>query len=200
MTVFKYFHTSLACRITCSLLMVVLTAGCDTKSDYQRLLEKEMNRNVRFDSLFFGLQLGMTKKDFYSRCWELNSQGIFHQGTRNTTVLYKLMDLGPQVDMDFYPHFKEDRVVEMPVYLKYTGWAPWNEHLYADSLKQDIIPLLEDWYGEGFIPIELANQNTGLVKIDGNRRILVTVEDDVTVKALFSDMTKINDNLEGTAK
>ena len=89
----------------------------------------------------------------------------------------------------------------MQVYFKYTGWAPWNKHLFADSLQIDLIPLLEDWYGPGFIAIDMATTDRpAFVKMDGNRRILLTVEDDINVKALISDMTIIKDDPEGRIK
>lgn len=198
---FKYSHISiknLLESIVCTVLLAF--SSCSQETTYEQVLEKELSRNVRYDSLFFGLKLGMTRSEFYNRCWELNAQGIFYQGSRNTTVLYKLMDLGSEIDMDFYPNFQNDSIVEMPVYMKYAGWAPWNKEMFGDSLQLDLIPLFEDWYGEGFFPITLADNSKGYVKIDGNRRILLTVQDDISVKALFSDMTKIKDDPEGRKK
>ncbi len=169
--------------------------GCSDNSSYQQLLASELALNTRKDSLFHGIYLGMSKKDFYTHCWDLNNRGVFHQGTRNTTVLYRLEDLQHQVLMDFYPVFQNDSIVEMPVYFKYAGWAPWNKHLFADSLREHLVPLFEEWYGSGFMPVTLEDQRTGYVKIDGNRRILLTVEDEKNVKALISDMTKIENDL-----
>jgi len=196
MTVYKFLHTKLAYTGLTLILLGSSLAGCNSPSGYHSQLSQELSRNVRYDSLFFGITLGMTKKDFYSTCWELNKQGVFHQGTRNTTVLYKVEDLGPQIDMDFYPNFTDEKIIEMPVYFKYAGWAPWNKHLSADSLQLHLIPLLEQWYGPGFMPIRLANQPAAYVKIDGNRRILLTIEDEINVKALFSDMTMVEDQLK----
>lgn len=164
--------------------------ACQQKSQYQKMVEKELASGERHDSLFLGLYLGMSSKDFYSACWEMNKQGLVRQGGRNTTVVYKLGDQLPySAVMDFYPKFQEDKIVEMPLVFRYDAWSPWNRRLWSDSLQLDVLHLMEDWYGEGFIRSEHPDKGVAFVKVDGNRRIAIVTPDEQLVKVLFTDMS-----------
>jgi len=173
--------------VFCGVLLAL--SGCNT-SEYESLVEKELSKGIREDSLFLGIHFGMSKKDFYMHCWELNKQGIVWQGSRNMTVMQELNSLKHSATMDFYPNFHNDTIYEMPVTFAYKGWAPWNKHLSADSLQPDVVNLLEQWYGEGFIEVEHPQRGATFVKVDGNRRILVWKDNDSDVKALYTDLLK----------
>ncbi len=172
-----------------SMALLILSA---CRSDYEKMVLREKESGIRHDSLFLGLYFGMNRKDFYAHCWELNKQGLIRQGGDNSTVLYELKDeLAYPAQMDFYPKFHEDKIYEMPVTFTYEAWAPWNKHMFADSLKLDLLDFLEEWYGEGFIPVEHPQKKNikAHVKIDGNRRIFVISEvDDKSVKVTFTDL------------
>ncbi len=171
-------------------LLVVFLTTCKQKSGYERLLESELASGERYDSLFLGLYLRMSSEEFYKHCWELNRQGLVRQGSRNTTVAYHLGDQLPHsAMMDFYPQFLTDRIVEMPVIFRYDAWSPWNRNLWADSLQQDVVKLLETWHGNGFVKVEHPEKGVAYVKIDGNRRIVVATLDDQHVKVLYTDMS-----------
>ena len=92
--------------------------------------------------------------------------------------------------MDFYPAFYKDRIYEMPVVFSYDGWAPWNKGQHADSLKIEVLDLMEEWFGTGFIEIENPNYNGGnaFVKVDGNRRISIYNVDETKVYVDFVDL------------
>ncbi len=173
-----------------TLLMTVSFFSCEQKSNYQKLLERELASGERFDSLFLGLELGMTSKEFYVACWEMNQQGLLRQGSANTTVVYELGDQLPySAKMEFFPSFHEDKIREMPVMFRYDAWSPWNRNLWADSLQLQVLDLLEEWHGEGFIRADHPKLGTAYVKIDGNRRIVLTTLDDQFVKATYTDMS-----------
>lgn len=79
----------------------------------------------------------------------------------------------------------------MKVKFEYTGWAPWNDHLYSDSLRADVVRLLEDWYGPGFTKVkdsENPRVDNQYIKIDDTRRILVSEYTDRAVVAMFTDV------------
>ena len=174
-------------------LLILAVGGmtaCQQKSQYEKLVEKELASGERNDSLFLGLRLGMSSKEFYQACWEMNKQGLVRQGTRNTTVVYQLGDQLPySAVMDFYPKFMEDKIVEMPLVFRYDAWSPWNRRLWSDSLQLDVLHLMEDWYGEGFIRSEHPEKGVAFVKVDGNRRIAIVTPDEQLVKVLFTDMS-----------
>jgi hypothetical protein len=173
-----------------TLLMTVSFFSCEQKSNYQKLLERELASGERFDSLFLDLELGMTSKEFYVACWEMNKQGLLRQGSANTTVVYDLGDQLPySAKMEFFPTFHEDKIIEMPVMFRYDAWSPWNRNLWADSLQLQVLDLLEEWHGEGFIRADHPKLGTAYVKIDGNRRIALTTLDDQFVQATYTDMS-----------
>ena len=145
--------------------------SCEVSPRYDRLVEKELASGIRNDSIFWGIHLGMTAKDFYARCWELNEQKLIKQGATNTTVEYPMTELDFPAYMEFYPEFFEGKILEMPLKFAYSAWAPWNKRLSGDSLISEIKPLLENWYGQGFMDLKTPQGNPIWVKVDGNRRI-----------------------------
>ncbi len=166
--------------------------SCSKTSEYHQMVERELASGLRQDSLFFGIYLGMSSKDFYAHCWNLNKTGLIRQGATNTSVYYEVKDFEYPASMDFYPNFIQDKIVEMPVLFAYDSWAPWNKHLSAENLKAEVLKLMEEWYGSGFIEIENPNKigtaGNAFVKVDGNRRISIYNMDDSKVRVDFVDL------------
>jgi hypothetical protein len=171
---------------------VIAPGGCSSPgSEYSRLVKKELAKGTRSDSLFMGIYLGMSSKEFYGHCWDLNKKGLFTNGSLNTTVLYKIPTaLRFPASMNFYPDFYEDKIFRMRVSFEYDGWAPWNRNRYADSLLPDVLQLYKKWYREGNDFIKIADKIRGViyVKVDGNRRITIGRFDDQLVKVDYSDL------------
>ncbi len=169
---------------------MVLAGGCSPKARYEYRLKKELASGVRYDSLFMGIYLGMSEKDFYTHCWKLNREGVIRQSMSNTSVEF---DPGSKLrhpaSMEFYPKFVDDKIVEMPVKFYYVGWAPWNKELSSARLAEDIRRWYEDVYGKGFITVTHPVRGKAFTKIDGNRRITIYQEDDLYAWAVFTDMT-----------
>ncbi len=178
--------------------LLILTM-CYNVSPYEKMETKELTNAERHDSLFFGLYLGMSSKDFYTHCWNLNKKGLIRQGAANTSVYYEVKDFQYPAGMDFYPRFHDDKIIEMPILFSYTAWAPWNKHLFADQLKTEVLQLMEKWYGSGFIEIPSPTplRGSAFTKIDGNRRITVYDIDDQQVRVDIVDLRKIKE-LEAT--
>ena len=115
-----------------SIILVLALAGCENFSaspagEYSALVKKELSKGIRNDSLFFGIYLGMTSKDFFAHCWELNKKGVFTDGLNNTAVMYKMPDdLKYPAAMNFYPDFIDGKIFKMKTLFEYTEWAPWN--------------------------------------------------------------------------
>lgn len=179
------------CRVSFLIIVtgVLMLSGCSPRSRYDRMLKKELASGIREDSLFMGIKLGMTDQEFYTHCWELNRQGLVRQGSANTTVMYQMMEeLDHPATMDFYPEFREGKIVEMPVRFCYNGWAPWNKKLSSDSLQLDVLEWYSDTYGDGFIKVEHPVHGMAYTKVDGNRRITIFRENDTYVWAVFTDL------------
>ena len=159
---------------------------------YNRLVNSELASNKRVDSIFFDIKFGMTGKDFFAYCWEMNRKGLFTDGQSNTAVLYRLNhnELKYPASMNFYPEMDKNGINKMMVTFQYEGWAPWNKHLFSDSLVLDVLQLYKKWYSNGnsFIEIKEPGKSTIYVKVDGNRRIVIRKKDDMVVKADYTNL------------
>jgi hypothetical protein len=172
------------------ILSGIIISGCSPKAKYDRMVAHELASGVRYDSLFLGLYFGMPEKDFYVHCWRLNQKGLIKQGESNTTAELELSDeLKYPAVMDFYPKFNQGKISEMPVTFKYKGWAPWNKTLSSDNLEKEVLKWYEKVYGGGFIEVKHRLHGTGYVKVNGNRRITIFIEDELHVWAVFTDMS-----------
>lgn len=179
------------------LLLPVLLANCGQSGEemYHDLLEKEKSRNKKVNDIFMGISLGMTSKDFYVHCWDMNKKGIFTDGSGNTAVKYKLKkkELKHDAEMNFYPEFTNGKIAGLWVKFQYEGWAPWNKKLDSDDLLEDVLQLYREWYATGnpFITIKDKKKGTIYVKVDGNRRIIIGRFDDVQVKVDYTDLSAL---------
>jgi hypothetical protein len=181
--------------IICVSVLLITIASCgDTDlRAYKKLVKKETESGKRVDSLFFGIRFGMTSKEFYAHCWELNKKGILTDGLNNMAVLYKLNrnELKHEASMNFYPEFYENKIYKMPVTFQYVSWAPWNKNLFADSLKEEVLQLYKKWYpgGNDFLKMDDEEKGTIYIKVDGNRRITIGRYNDLQVKVDYTDLS-----------
>lgn len=169
-----------------SVFTLTMTLSC--QSEYERMVATEMASGEQQDSLFLGIQFGMSSKEFYAHCWELNKKQLIKEGPQNMTVEYKLEDeLRQEGHMYFYPDFKDDKIHEMPVTFSYDAF-PWSNEASLDTLHQDVVQLMEDWYGE-LTEILHPEKGSVLVRVDGNRRIRVFRDPRANkVKVVFTDL------------
>lgn len=176
------------------LLIILAFSACNSKSEYDLMVERELATNVRQDSLFLGINFNMDRKAFYAHCWELNKQGVFTNGVGNMSVQYNLDDNELKFDasMQFYPTFTDTGIFEMPVDFSYNEWALWDKRMSSDELLQDVRQLLEKWYGGKFIELESKDGSRKvLVKVDGNRRIRLWKHNVSTVRVIFTDLIEL---------
>lgn len=159
---------------------------------YRSLMKRELASGEHADSLFLGIYFGMTSKQFFAHCWEMNKKGLFTDGQNNTAVLYKLNnhELKHPASLNFYPSFTHNKISRLWATYEYDGWAPWNKHLGSDSLITDVLTLYKKWYNTGnpFITINDKVKGTIYVKVDGNRRIIIGRYNDILVKVDYTDM------------
>lgn len=179
------------------LLFFVIIAYTSCKRDnsikqYNRLVRSELASNKRVDNIFFDIKFGMTGKEFFAYCWEMNRKGLFTDGQSNTAVLYRLNhnELKYPASMNFYPEIDNSKINKMMVTFQYEGWAPWNKQLFSDSLLLDVLQLYRKWYSNRnpFIEIKEPGKSTIYVKVDGNRRIVIGKKDDMVVKADYTNL------------
>lgn len=180
-------------KLAISLMFLVLLAGC-FESDYTHLVKSELNKNIRYDSILFGISLGDTKRDFFEKCMELNRRQLVVQGPLNSSVQHTFTDTvyhdqPTQIKLLFYPRCDEKDIINhMDMEFSYVGWAPWNTKLQSDVLEKKVLLMLQDWYGGNeFIEVEIDGK-TVPVKVDGNRRIIVQRKDTMTVVVKIQDI------------
>lgn len=174
-------------------LLILVIIACDNRTEYEKLVEREMSKGVREDSLFLGIHLGMTRKDFFVHCWKLNKQYMLDNGPGNLSAQYTIKDeLRLPTFMRFYPNFIDNQVYEMPVEFTYTSWSPWAKETSGDSLLPDVLRMYEKWYGKDFIKMEQEGKKDSWVMIDANRRLIVYRKDTSTVFAKYDDLLLTN--------
>ena len=159
---------------------------------YDQLVKSELSGGKHVDSIFWGIHFGMTGKEFFAYCWEMNKKGLFTDGESNTAVLYRLdhNELNYPASMNFYPDINNNKITKMGATFKYDGWAPWNKQMFSDKLLTDVLHLYQKWYpaGNPFFAVNKPGKSTIYVKVDGNRRIILGVQNDMTVKADYTDL------------
>ena len=174
-------------------LLPLILAGCNPSSEYEAMLRREMARTDTVRTLFFNYELGMSRQAFYDSSWALNRKGMVVHGPNNQNVQYDLPDQLPhEATMLYYPDFKNEQIYQMRILFSYKGWAPWNRHLWSDSLIFEIRKLMETWYGDGFIAQEIPHPIMAplpeFVKIDANRKIAVHRYSDREVQVKITDL------------
>jgi len=166
--------------------------SCHARDTYKSQLERELNSNIRNDSLFFDIHFGDTKKDFFNTCWEYNKKGILFHGSKNMNVQYTIKapnDSVSKIAMLFYPDFDySPEIRKMDIEFSFTGWALWNDHLFADKLLPYVKNIVSNWYGgNDFLKLRSKDEQIVWAKIDGNREVLIWAADGHYVKMRITD-------------
>lgn len=175
----------------CLASLLIIQCQDNPRSDYQENVATELAKGVRNDSLFLGYYFGMTREEFYEHSWKLNKKQLVRNGT-GAEILQTENSLKSEAQKIFYPKFKDEKIVRMPVKYSYDGWAPWNRHLWADSLKYDVKRLLEEKYKIEFK--ELSNPNNEekyLYHIAANKEIRISELDNTVVLVEYIDLSQI---------
>lgn len=190
-----YLLRNILMRIGYGLLLGFLLlnlASCE--SEYQQYIDEELASGEVQDSLMLGMRMGQTRKDFYKICWELNSQKIISQGTGSNARMEIDSDTSAgnyKKELLFYGIFDDqDTMRGMRMTYSYVAWAPWNRDKQADSLLLDLEKqYLKAYPGNDFIEVEVKQlAHPALVKIDGNRQILMYPKNDKDVAVKIEDL------------
>lgn len=181
-----HFNYNLFFILFCITIFISLIS-CEQKSEYQQLVQRELEKDVRHDSLFLGYKFGMERLEFFDHSWQLNQEGII---TGGSYVEYQLDNISPSATMAFFPEFHNGKIYKMPIEVQYDGWAPWNKDLFSDSLIVELVDNYEKIYGPGFIKTtHPENGKESWIKVDGNRRISIFKMDDMKAAVEFLDLS-----------
>lgn len=157
------------------------------------MVKAELAKGIRKDSVLLGIYLGESRNDFYGKCFDLNKQQIATEGA-GYSIQYlftdSLVHKNPTpIKLLFVPAFDDKNVItNIDLNFSYQGWSPWNEHLFADTLKTKMMDLLMHWYGGNEFVIANVDGKEIPAKVDGNRRILVYVRDEQSVVVRVQDI------------
>jgi len=177
-------------RICSFVFFFILIISC--KSEYDQYVKRELKKGIENKELIFDLELGITRKQFYDICWQLNKDKIVSQGPKNQFVKY-IIEEGSitgetdKIEMLFYGIFDEELIMRgLDFQFSYPKWAVWNENYHSTVLIKSVQQYFLDTFpGNEFIKISLGKEDLfSYVKIDGNRQILIYPKDtkDVVVK------------------
>jgi len=174
-------------------ILCLLFFGCNPGNKLERVIEKELATGIRNDSLFLGIDFGISMQEFFDHCRELNRQGLVKEGSKNMSVEYIFKD---SLDRPIAFNFYADRNANGPIHRYYTSFNYYafalNRHLYSDQLMEMLPAILKDWYG-GNKPFTVIKEGKEyLFKIDGNRMIELYIYDLSTVVATYYDLSKID--------
>jgi len=175
-----------------SLTILVAMAAC--QSDYTRMVNAELAKGIRKDSVLLGISLGDTRQEFYGKCFALNKQHLISPGSGGNTVQYIFTDstvhkTPQEIKMEFVPAFDDhDRITNIDIKFSYSGWAPWNNHLQSDSLEIKLKQLLMSWYGGNDFVMAKEGDKEIPVKVDGNRRVVMYKSDPQNVVVHVQDI------------
>ena len=170
--------------IGCSLFI-----GCDTKKSYESMVNEQLQNGVQNDSLFLDYYFGMSRGEFRDYSWQLNQKGVL---TGFVDINYEVDFLKSTATMTFYPEFKDDKIVRIPVTIGYNSWAPWNEQFWPEELAKDLQEYFENEYDAEFIQVYVPEiEMQALVSIDGNREIRIYKNAESTVMVDFIDLNNV---------
>ncbi len=175
-----------------TILFFFLAVSCHRASDYQKRVKSELATGKRSDTLFLGIYFGMTQDSFLKQCTMLNHQERIREGVASLSVQFELKGrnaLRNPAAMNFFPEFKAQKIVQMPLSFSYANWAPWNQSTSPDSLLVDVLGMMEKWYGKGFIKEGNPKRGYVYVKVDGNRQIVISKNDELKVVGMMTDLT-----------
>ena len=160
-----------------SFLLFELTS-CNFKSEYHNLVEREIKKGEINNDLILGFSFGMTKQQYYDRCTLLNKNKIITVGEYNFNpeqILSSPIN-NKKIKMSFSPNFKEKKTIEeLELRFSFLGWSHWNADYQSGVLINQVKDSLISWLpGNDFIEVSIDGiDKKPLVKVDGNRRIML---------------------------
>ena len=176
------------------LLGLILLSAC--RSEYEQMVIRESKTGVYHDSLLFDYTFGISRDLFFKMTHDLNKQKLVTQGAGTQKVLYvfqpgEFPSDPEEIWMHFDGIFNDDKdLVGMELLFSYPKWFLGTEKYGSEQL----IPSLKQYFqgrfpGNDFVPIDIGLEEiVPLVKIDGNRQIVIFPKDDKDVIVKIEDL------------
>lgn len=172
---------------------VVCFISCNKKQSYKDIVAFEMDRGVKYDSLFNGLYFGMPMDDFYQHSFVMNQKGIFFQNNFNVEVIIYYDDVfSSPVDFVFFPEGSNHTIQKIKGTYVFRKWSPFTKQYNSGTLLEEVKEKLQEFYGgREFIKIKHPQKHWpyAYAKIDGNRKIILSrTFDDQKVEVYFENL------------
>ena len=178
-------------------VLFLITTSCSF-SEYDTLLKTELKKNQKVDSVFFNLRLGESKEIYHKKSLDLNNSRQVVQG-RSYFYMKKIFSDSKtekkrnDFALEFSGRFNSEKKMKMlDVKFYHLLWTPWNEMYQAPKLLPRILDSLELWFpGNPFLEVKTGNDSIPSihVKIDGDRRFRVFVENSQDVAVSYTHLT-----------
>ncbi|TLP74030.1 hypothetical protein [Maribacter sp. ACAM166] len=161
-----------------TLLSIVFFSSCSRKITLDEYVTKELEKNIRQDSLIYGVHFGMTGEEFQRYCTGMNQKKIFMPNPSGTNVRLEISNgFGTPVYLNFFPVLiGKSPIRKVNASLKYKKFSYYEEKHKIEILVNQAITYFEEGYGGNrffSIPHENKLLKFMYVKIDGNRKILL---------------------------
>lgn len=106
-----------------SFSFLIITVSCNKKNenfDYINKVQKELNSDVKNDTIFLGYTFGMTKKQFEKKTKELYKEGILYLNENNQYAhkMYLIKVLLENVEATFGPTYFGGKLYKLIVAVK----------------------------------------------------------------------------------
>tara|TARA_B100001175_G_C19515050_1_gene646862 strand:+ start:10476 stop:11093 length:618 start_codon:yes stop_codon:yes gene_type:complete len=172
------------------LILIVITIGvfnlhsCDyiiNKKSYKKILKDDSCKTQRYDSIVYGVKLGMTYDDFFYYMWKENIDGLFFPSRQGSMVKTNLNEgFKYPAQFEFFPSDIEGKFIpikEYKAFISYKNYSIYNKGMSLDSLLDQTLRFFENGYkGNKFIKIvnkEDIFVKYNYVKTDCNRKISI---------------------------
>lgn len=170
-------------------IFVVFWISCSSKSEYERLVEKELASGQMQNSTLLGITFNMTEEEYIQHCESLVANDKIQYGSSKILYTYQVEETKFPAFMNFYADFKEDALIKLSAALQYQNWTPYTPKLSMDSLVVAALSLYRKEYGADFITIQDSTKGEVYVDIDGNREIRLERANERILNIYFKDLT-----------
>jgi hypothetical protein len=172
------------------LIFSLILISCSNKPNQQQDNSQEIVQSQGPDTLIHDYTFGMTRDEFFDLSWKYNAEGVLINGS-GAEIVENIDWLVAPAKRVFYPNFENEKIVQLPIVYSYKGWAPWNEHLSADSLMQHLIPEISKDYNVSFEPLSESSDRTIYIGRVNNTEIEISTKSSFEVQVTFTDLSNI---------
>jgi len=174
----KIYFISRNCLFGILAVFIAFTS-CSGPVSFEEYVKKELAREIRNDSLIYGIHFGMKNVEFRDYCTDMNRKKIFFPNPSGSAVRLNMENgFESPVNFDFFPDFDScGGINKLNATLNYRDFSYYDESYAIENLIIEAKRNFEEGYG-GNKFLELPHEDKILkyryVKIDGNRKIVLS--------------------------